>query len=77
MRCRCDFVELRKAMVDAGFDTNSKLATASDVNRNTIGKILSGKEQPSAPVMYKLTETLNLSSERAGRIFFNHNLRKT
>lgn len=75
MQQRCANVkELRKSMIDAGLNEIQSLSKASGVNRNTLGEILSGKRQPSADVMYRLTVSLNLSPDRAGAIFFSQEL---
>ena len=51
-----------------------ELSVETGVSRATLGKILRGEIQPSSDVMYKLAEGLNLSPERAGKIFFAENL---
>ncbi len=77
MKYICDITELKKCMIENGIDTITELSTLSRISRNTLGKLFNGKEQPSSIVMYKLVDVLNLSPERAGRIFFKTNLRKT
>lgn len=74
-KCITDVKRLKKLMVDRGYDTKTRLSTASGVDRNTLGDILNGKKQPSSSVMYKLVETLNMTPSIAGEIFFNDNLR--
>lgn len=76
MKYACDTIELKKAMAENQIDTIGELAKKSKVSRNTVGRIVNGKEQPSANVMYKLAEALKLTPERAGEIFFAVNLRK-
>lgn len=73
----CDTTELRKAMADAGLNKIGEVSKKSGINRNTLGKVLSGQELPSSMVMYGLVEALNLSPTRAGIIFFKPNLRNT
>ena len=51
-----------------------ELSAETGVSRITLGKILRGEVQPSSDVMYKLVEGLNLSPEKAGKIFFAENL---
>lgn len=77
MKYMCDTVELRKAMAEKKIKTVKKLSDISEVNRNTLGKVVNGEEQPSAAVMYKLVDALDLVPERAGIIFFSRNLRNT
>lgn len=77
MSYTCDIVELKKALAEEGIKTNVELSKKSGVDRNTLGDILNGKRKPSSDVMYKLVSTLNLSSERAGIIFFKPDLRIT
>ena len=72
---KTDTIELKKLMVEKGFETINSLSTASGVSRNTLGKVLNGKIQPSADVMYKLVETLEIPAPKAGTIFFAYILR--
>lgn len=72
---RVDTIELRKAMLDNGIRTNEALSRASGVGRDTISRTLNSKIRPSFDVMVKIAEALDLSPERAGRIFFAENLR--
>lgn len=74
---KTDIIELKKAMVEAGLDKIIDLSGASGVDRNTISKILNGEIQPSSNVMERFVVALCLQPERAGRIFFNPNLRNT
>ena len=74
---KTDTIELKKAMIEKGFNTNISLSIASGIDRNTLGKVLSGQMQPSYDVMNRLITTLELSETRAGRIFFAPNLRDT
>lgn len=72
---KTDVIELKKAMIDAGFDKIINLSDASGIDRNTLSKVINGDTQPSSNVMDKLVSTLQLSPEKAGKIFFNQNLR--
>lgn len=74
---KTDTIELKKAMIEKGFNTNISLATASGVNRDTLGKVLNGQIQPSYDVMNRLITALELSENEAGRIFFAPYLRNT
>lgn len=74
---KTDVIELKKAMVEAGLDKLIDLSEASNIDRNTLSKVVNGEIQPSSNVMDKLVFSLNLSPERAGYIFFNQNLRNT
>lgn len=65
-----DTVELRKLMIENGFNTICALSKASKINRNTLGKVLDGSIQPSADIMYKLATTLKMTPDRAGAVFF-------
>lgn len=62
-------------MAENGFYTISALASASKINRNTLGRVLEGAAQPSADIMYKLTIALKMSPEQAGTVFFARNFR--
>lgn len=65
-----DVNALRKLMIDKSIDTISLLAKKANLNRNTLYKVLNGKQLPTANIMYRLIEVLDISSEEAGRIFF-------
>ncbi len=73
----CNTVELKKALAEKGIDTISMLSAKTQVNRNTLGRILKGKEQPSSTVIYKIASVLSLNADGVGRIFFDNNLRNT
>lgn len=74
---KTDVIALKKIMIEQGFNTNTSLADASGINRNTIGMLLNGEIQPSYDVMVKLVATLELTEHEAGRIFFAPHLRNT
>lgn len=67
---RTDVIALRKLMIEKGFFTISQLSKVSGISRKTLSKVLKENAQPSSPVMYKLSETLNVYGEKAGEIFF-------
>lgn len=71
---KTDTIALKKLMIDCGLTSNTALAEASGVDRNTVGKIVSGKAQPSADVMDKLAQALNMEPATAGAVFFAPNL---
>ena len=71
---KTDIVALKKLMIENGFNTVVSLASASGIDRNTLGRILSGENQPSAEVMEKLIQSLNIEPQKAGEIFFKINL---
>lgn len=68
---RTNYIALKKIMIDREIGSIQELSERSQVNRNTLAKILSGKIRPSADAMEKLVHTLNISPEDAGRIFFS------
>lgn len=70
-----DVIELKKIMVTKGLDKIIDLAGASNVDRNTLSKILSGEMKPSTTVIEKLMYALDIPPEKAGEIFFKQNLR--
>lgn len=74
MQYAVDTIQLRKAMLDAGYTTIGELSTASSVNRNTIGQILDGKTRPSSGVIEKLANALSLNGDDIGTIFFSQKL---
>lgn len=69
--CRTNTKALRMIMVDKGFNSIGNLAETAEISRITLGKVLSGKVQPSSVVMAKLIVALGIASEEIGRIFFN------
>lgn len=69
-----DVTMLKKIMLDHDIESVSELSKLTDINRNTLGAILSGKIQPSSPVMKKLMSVLNIDSSKAGLIFFKEKL---
>lgn len=74
MRYTVDTAELRKAMIDQGYNTIGELAEKSKVDRNTVGGILSGKIRPSSNIIEKVSIALGLNGEDVGRIFFSNKL---
>lgn len=76
-RYAVDIIALKKIMVEKNLDKISTLSRKANINRNILGNILNGKSMPTANTMYKLVETLEISPEKAGAIFFSKNLRNT
>ena len=74
---KTDVIEIKKIMIEKGFDTIKSLSNKAGINRNTLSKILSGEAQPSSEVMDKLVFTLKIPPNRAGMIFFSNSLRNT
>lgn len=72
---RTDVIALKKILIDLRLEKISDLSKASNINRNTLSKILREEIQPSADVMDKLVHTLKLTPEHAGSIFFASPLR--
>lgn len=69
---KTDHIALKKLMVEQEIDSIQELADKSQINRNTLSKILSGKVRPSSEAMEKLVYTLKIAPEEAGRIFFGN-----
>lgn len=67
---KTDHIALKKIMVEHEIDSIQELANRTQINRNTLSKILSGKARPSSEAMEKLVFTLNIAPEEAGKIFF-------
>lgn len=61
---------LRQKMLENGFINIVDLAKAANVSRDTISKMLAGKTKPQTNVMYAIANTLKLTCEEAGKIFF-------
>lgn len=64
-----DVKGLRSAMALANIKSKTELAEKSNVNRNTIGRLLDGKSLPTLSVLYRIAGALDLSPDEAGRIF--------
>ena len=62
-------------MVTKGLDKIVDLASASNVDRNTLSRVLSGEMKPSTTVIEKLMYGLDIPPEKAGGIFFKKDLR--
>lgn len=77
MQYQVDTIALKKLMVEQGLERITDLSKASSVDRNTLSKVLNGNVKPSTTVIEKLMVALNISSDLAGKIFFNQNLRNT
>lgn len=69
-----DTKEIKKLMIENGFETITSLSEATGVNRTTLGKILNGEQKPSSEAMYKIASALRITGEKAGKIFFAGNL---
>ena len=67
-------IELKKAMIEAGFTNNLALAKAANISRNTLTRILKGQTKPSLEAMYAIAEVLKLKPQQAGEIFFNNSV---
>lgn len=67
---KIDHIALKKRMVEKEIGSIQELADKSQINRNTLSKILSGRARPSSEAMEKLVYTLNIAPEEARRIFF-------
>ena len=74
MTYQVDIAELRKRMVEKGYDTVDGLSTASGVNRNTVADVVKGRTFPSSMVMVKLGTALEINSNDMGKIFFKDKL---
>lgn len=70
-----DTIALKKIMLDKGLEKIIDLSNASNIDRNTLSKVLSGDAKPSTTVIEKLMCALDIPPEKAGLIFFNSNLR--
>lgn len=65
-----DVPTLKKVLIDKNLDRIRDFSKASGVNRITISAILNGYK-PSSETMYKIANTLDLTPELAGKIFFS------
>ena len=65
-----DTVELRKAMIDKGFNTIQQMADACGLSRDTMSDIVKGRVRPGALAIYAIAAVLDLEPEALGRIFF-------
>ena len=65
-----DTIELKKLMIEKGYDTIADLSDASGIDRNTTSEVINGKKYPSSMVMTKLGNALEMDSGQMGTIFF-------
>lgn len=72
---KTDTLALKKLMIENDISTIIHLSSLTGISRNTLSQVLNGQIQPSAAVMHKLVESLKITPEQAGLIFFNPNLR--
>lgn len=63
-------VEMLKAEMDKQNMTISDLAEASDVDKSTISRLLNEQRTCSVNTAQALVQALNISSVKAGKIFF-------
>lgn len=70
-----DITELKKIMVEQNLENIIDLSSASEVDKNTLSKVLNGLAKPSTTVIEKLVFALHIPPEKAGAIFFSLNLR--
>ncbi len=69
-----DVVALNDIARHAGDETNIAISKKLNINRNTVSKVMKGRERPSATFMYAFVSAYSLDWEVAGKIFFKHNL---
>ena len=69
-----DTKELKKRMIDKGYDTIDSFSKDCDVNRNTLADIVNGRAFPSSAVMVKIGEALEIAGNDMGQIFFTKKL---
>lgn len=69
-----DVVALNDIARHAGDKTNIAVSKRLNMNRNTVSKVMNGKERPSSTFMFAFVSAYSLDSEAAGKIFFKHNL---
>lgn len=74
---KVDIAELKRIMVEQNLENIIDLSSASEVDRNTLSKVLNGHVKPSTTVIEKLVFALHIPPEKAGAIFFSLNLRNT
>ena len=70
----CDVKALKKLMIDKDIQTITELSEKTGVNRNTLSDVMNEKAQPSADVMMKLCDALEMEPAMAGNIFFAEKL---
>lgn len=66
--------ELKKYMIENNIKTIVELSKKTGIGRNTLSKVLEGKEQPSSDTMEKLVFVLKIPPRTAGDIFFSQTL---
>lgn len=72
---KVDTVELKKKMIENGYDTIGQLAEDMGIGRDTVAAVINGKRRPSTIVMDKFITVLHIEPQDAGVIFFVADLR--
>lgn len=62
--------ELRKAMLDADYDTFVKLSADCGIDQASLSCIASGARKPSWDTIAAIANALHLSYDGIGRVFF-------
>lgn len=69
-----DSKEFKKAMVEANIDSYLQLEESTGLNRTTLSNIVKGEQKPSYDTIVVLADSLHLTYEEIGRIFFTNEL---
>ena len=69
-----DSKEFKKAMVEANLDSYLQLEESTGLNRTTLSNIVKGEQKPSYDTIVVLADSLHLTYEEIGRIFFTNEL---
>lgn len=70
-------VELKKLLIENGYDTIGDFAKDADMSRKTAADVVNGKRRPSTIIMEKFITVLHIEPQNAGIIFFIPTLRDT
>lgn len=71
---KIDSKEFKKIMIDVDMDSFTKLAEETGIHVTTLSDITNNERKPSWETITKLADTLHLSYEEIGRIFFAQEL---
>ena len=66
--------EFQKAMIDAECSTLIELEKKTGINRVSLSNFIKGETKPSYDSIAALSDTLSLSYEEIGRIFFTREI---
>ena len=69
-----DSKALKKAMIDADFESLVQLEEGTQINKITLSNVIKGDQKPSYETIARLSDAFHLTYDEIGRIFFAQEL---